>query len=205
MPLVHRPARHRAHARTLAVPEFDYVLSLDSTETDVTTRVNTQPETCAPTGTTRSVQNSILAAVANLRTDLAIQSVVKLDEYQTPLDFSQRGVTTVLDNSVLYLTGIIGATIVSRIVDGTALAFTSGQVTNLTNSGFTVALDGSLTNAGPFDALIEVSRSPNILSGTRLTPRTLAVPRRFAGHLRRPSHRGLVAPADLLVRRQRRA
>lgn len=143
--------------------------------------------------------------MANLRTDLAIQSVVKLDEYQTPLDFSQRGVTTVLDNSVLYLTGIIGATIVSRIVDGTALAFTSGQVTNLTNSGFTVALDGSLTNAGPFDALIEVSRSPNILSGTRLTPRTLAVPRRFAGHLRRPSHRGLVAPADLLVRRQRRA
>ncbi|GJN94719.1 hypothetical protein Rhopal_007810-T1 [Rhodotorula paludigena] len=139
----------------ILLPEFDYVLSLDSTETDVTTRVNTQPETCAPTGTTRSVQNSILAAVANLRTDLAIQSVVKLDEYQTPLDFSQRGVTTVLDNSVLYLTGIIGATIVSRIVDGTALAFTSGQVTNLTNSGFTVALDGSLTNAGPFDALIE--------------------------------------------------
>lgn len=93
-----------------AVPEFAYVLGLQSTDSDVTTSVNTQPETCAPTGTTRTVQGLILAAVKNLRTDLAIESVVKLDDYRTPLNFNQYNVPTVLDDSVLYLTGIIGKT-----------------------------------------------------------------------------------------------
>ena len=103
------------------------------------------------------MQNIIIAAVKNLKTDLVIQSVVKLDDYQTPLDFVQRDVATVLDpNSVLYLTTILGPTIVSSIVDGTVLSFTSGQVYQITDSGFKVDLVGSLANAGPFDALIEV-------------------------------------------------
>ncbi|BGP44010.1 hypothetical protein JCM10449v2_008067 [Rhodotorula kratochvilovae] len=135
---------------------FDYVLGLDSTETDVVATVNTAPESCAPTGTTRQVQNTILQAVKNLRTNLTIESNVKLDDFQTPLDFNQFDVATVLDpNSVLYLTTILGPAIVSNIVESTVLAFTSGQVSNITNSGFSVALEGSLRNAGPFDALIE--------------------------------------------------
>ncbi|GAA5897781.1 hypothetical protein JCM8208_000260 [Rhodotorula glutinis] len=137
-------------------PALNGVLALDSTESSVVATVNTQPETCAPTGTTRTVQNIIIAAVKNLKTDLVIQSVVKLDDYQTPLDFVQRDVATVLDpNSVLYLTTILGPTIVSSIVDGTVLSFTSGQVYQITDSGFKVDLVGSLANAGPFDALIE--------------------------------------------------
>ncbi|GAA6063179.1 hypothetical protein JCM10212_003114 [Sporobolomyces blumeae] len=139
----------------ILLPEFAYVLGLDSTASSVTTSVNTQPETCAPTGTTKAVQGLILAAVKNLKTDLTIQSTVKLDDYQTDLDFVQRGVKTVLDDSVLYLTGIIGKTIVSHIVDVAELSFSGGQVSGITNSGFTVALTGSLLNAGPFDASIE--------------------------------------------------
>lgn len=140
-----------------AGPALNGVLALDSTESSVVATVNTQPETCAPTGTTRTVQNIIINAVKNLKTDLVIQSVVKLDDYQTPLDFVQRDVATVLDpNSVLYLTTILGPTIVSSIVDGTVLSFTSGQVYQITDSGFKVDLVGSLANAGPFDALIEV-------------------------------------------------
>ena len=158
---------------SLSVPEFAYVLGLDSTASSVTTSVNTQPETCAPTGTTRTVQGLILAAVKNLKTDLTIQSVVKLDDYQTPLDFIQRNVPTVLDDSVLYLTGIIGKTsesinlshivdsrwqiradrpissraVVSHIVDQAELSFSAGNVHDLTNSGFIVDLTGSLLNA----------------------------------------------------------
>ncbi|GAA5937070.1 uncharacterized protein JCM15063_000146 [Sporobolomyces koalae] len=139
----------------ILLPEFAYVLGLQSTESSVTTSVNTQPETCAPTGTTRLVQGLILAAVKNLKTDLAIQSLVKLDDFQTPLDFNQYNVPTVLDDSVLYLTGIIGKTIVSHIVDDAQLTFSAGNVYDLTNSGFTVGLTGSLLNAGPFDASIE--------------------------------------------------
>ncbi|BGP00846.1 hypothetical protein RTBOTA2_002159 [Rhodotorula toruloides] len=147
----------------ILIPEFDYVLGLDSTASSVTTTVNTQPETCAPTGTTKLVQGLILAAVKNLKTNLTIQSTVKLDDFQTPLDFNQFNVPTVLDDSVLYLTGILGKTIVSHIVDGTALTFTTGQVTDLTNSGFKVALTGSLLNAGPFDALIEFPQGVQVI------------------------------------------
>ncbi|GAA6027071.1 hypothetical protein JCM8097_006088 [Rhodosporidiobolus ruineniae] len=139
----------------ILVDEFNYVLGLDSTASSVTTSVNPNPESCAPTGTTREVQSLILAAVKNLKSNLTIASDVKLDDYETPLDFSQFNVATVLDDSVLYLTGILGKTIVSHIVDQAALSFSAGQVTNLTDSGFTVDLTGSLLNAGPFDASIE--------------------------------------------------
>ena len=87
---------------------FDQILALDNTETTVTSSVNFQPETCAPTGTTTQVQNTILAAVRHLRTDLAIQSVVRLDEYQTPLNFLQADVPTILSDRVLYLVGLLG-------------------------------------------------------------------------------------------------
>ncbi|KAI5474806.1 pre-rrna processing protein [Pseudohyphozyma bogoriensis] len=139
----------------ILLPEFAYVLGLSSTASSVTSSVNQQPETCAPTGTTREVQALILAAIKNLKTNLTIQSVVKLDDYETPLNFDQNDVTTDLDSSVLYLTGILGKTIVSHIVDDAELSFSSGEVTNVTDSGFTVALNGSLLNAGPFDAQIE--------------------------------------------------
>lgn len=87
---------------------FDQILALDNTDTTVTSTVNMQPETCAPSGTTQLVQNTILAAVRNLRTDLAIESVVRLDEYQTPLNFLQADVPTILSDRVLYLVGLLG-------------------------------------------------------------------------------------------------
>lgn len=63
--------------------EFQYVLGLANTDSDVTTQVNTKGEMCAPTGTTKAVAGLILAAVANLRTDLNITTTTKLDDYQT--------------------------------------------------------------------------------------------------------------------------
>lgn len=158
--LLHSLTRH-----AVAVPEFAYVLGLDSTASSVTTSVNQQPETCAPTGTTAAVRALILAAVKNLKTDLALQTVVRLDDYQTPLNFVQKQVPTVLADSVLNLVGVIGKTsklsalsfvraeayhlraVVSNIVDVAELSFTQGLVTNITDNGFTVALTGSLLNA----------------------------------------------------------
>lgn len=92
------------------MPQFAYVLSLASTESLVTSSVNLDKETCAPTGTTKAVQGLILAAVANLKTDLLIASTLTLDDYQTDLNFIQRNVPTELDESVLYLTGLLGKT-----------------------------------------------------------------------------------------------
>ncbi|KAM0750211.1 hypothetical protein T439DRAFT_247618 [Meredithblackwellia eburnea MCA 4105] len=159
----------------ILLPEFAYVLGLASTASSVTATVNQNPETCTPTGTTVEVQNLILAAVANLKTNLSIQSVVKLDDYQTPLNFAQNNVPTVLDRSVLYLTTILGKTIVSHIVDQAALTFTQGLVTNVTDNGFTVALTGSLLDAGPFDASIEFPNGVDVIwDGSMIA--TIALP-----------------------------
>ncbi|SGY79107.1 BQ5605_C008g05044 [Microbotryum silenes-dioicae] len=145
------------------LPQFAYVLGLSDTSTSVTASVNPNPESCAPTGTTKAVQGLILAAVANLKTDLAISAFTALDQYQTGLNFVQKQVPTVLDDSVLYLTGIIGAPIVSNIVGQAQLAFVSGDVDNITDKGFTVALKGSLTDAGPFDALISFPEGVQVI------------------------------------------
>lgn len=139
----------------ILLPVFAFVLSEPSTNSTVTSMINPDRETCTPTGTTASVDASILAAVANLRTDLDIMSSLKLDDFQTNLNFVQKSVPTSLDKSVLNLVGLLGKTIVSNIVTGAALSFTGGTVTNVTDNGFSVALVGSLLNAGPFDALIE--------------------------------------------------
>lgn len=125
--------------------------------------MNLEPETCTPTGSTKSVDAIILAAVANLKTNLTIQGVTKLDDFLTPLDFSQYNVPTVLDSSVLYLTGILGPPLVAHIVDGSVLAFSSGLVTQVTDKGFTATLKGSLLNAGPFDALIEFPQGVQVI------------------------------------------
>lgn len=128
------------------MPEFAYVLGLSSTASAISTSVNPDPETCTPTGTTKSVDALILGAVKNLRTNLTIVSDVTLDDYRTPLNFVQYQVPTVLADSVLYLTGLIGKSIVGNIVSGAVLSFSSGVVSQLTDAGFTVALKGSLLN-----------------------------------------------------------
>lgn len=48
--------------------------------------------------------------------------------------------------SSLYLTALLGKTIVSHIVDDSTLAFSQGLVTNVTDNGFTAALKGALLN-----------------------------------------------------------
>jgi hypothetical protein len=99
-----------------AVPQFTYVLGLASTTSSIVTSVNPDPETCNPTGTTAAVDALILRAVANLKTNLTIQSVIQLDDYSTPLNFVQNDVVTVLDKSVLNLVGLIGKTSESHLV-----------------------------------------------------------------------------------------
>lgn len=184
--------------RTRLAAPFEYVLSLTSTKSSIQSSVNLVPETCAPTGSTALVQGIILAAVKNLQTNLTIQSLTKLDDYQTPLDFSQYQVPTVLDSTVLYLTGVLGKTIVQNIVDGSTLAFSSGLITGVTDTGFTVALKGALLNAwafffffsirfflrccywsehlrGPFDALIEFPSGVEVTwQGSKIA--TIALP-----------------------------
>lgn len=124
----------------LPVPVFAFVLVEPTTLSLVNARVNPSQETCAPTGTTMTVDKLIIAAVANLRTDLGIASTLRLDDYETNLNFVQKSVPTRLDDSVLYLTGLLGKTIVSNIVDQAALAVRHSFVQ------FSLATDGFISS-----------------------------------------------------------
>jgi hypothetical protein len=61
------------------------------------------------------------------------------------------------------LAGIIGKRIVAHIVEEAVLSFSSGFISNVTDSGFSAALKGSLLNVGPFDALIEFPQGVEII------------------------------------------
>lgn len=59
------------------------------------------------------------------------------------------------DETALYLIGAVGRPIVQKLVDQATLSFSAGNITGVTDFGFSVALSGSLGNTGPFDALIQ--------------------------------------------------
>lgn len=76
------------------------------------------------------------------------------------------------DKTALYLIGAVAGPIAQDLVDGAALVFNEANITyveatcslvydidgwdrDITNEGFTLSLQGSMTNVGPLDALIE--------------------------------------------------
>ncbi|KAF8557967.1 hypothetical protein OG21DRAFT_1504634 [Imleria badia] len=120
--------------------------------------VNASVDTSAPTcvsGNQFDVNDAILNALKGLQVDLAIVSSLELDDYATSLSFSQKGVTAITDKTALYLIGAVAAPVAQDLVNGAVLAFTEANITNISNNGFDLALQGSMTNVGPLDALIE--------------------------------------------------
>lgn len=75
------------------------------------------------------------------------------------------------DRTALYLIGAVAGSIAQDLVTGASLSFTEANITyvrtspddiiadeqhrNISNDGFNLDLQGSLTNVGPLDALIE--------------------------------------------------
>ncbi|WFD23341.1 hypothetical protein MEQU1_002030 [Malassezia equina] len=135
-------------------PLFDQVLQMKSAKTSVNPRPDPNPPSWH-SGKQFDVFGAILNAVKGLAVELDIQSTVKLDDYQTNLNFVQKPVPTDTDNSVLYLIGPVGAPIVQNLVDQATLTFQVANVSQLTNNGFHLNLKGSLLKTGPFDAQIE--------------------------------------------------
>lgn len=145
-------------------PLFAYVLGLSTDQlTSLKNQIKTQvladqtsagnaPECVS--GRQFDVFGAILAALENLFVTLQIQSTVKLDDYQTDLDFNQYNVPAITDRTALYLIGAVAPPIVQLLVDQAVLTIQNANVTNVTDTGFTAALLGSLTNTGPFDAYI---------------------------------------------------
>ncbi|KAF8160985.1 hypothetical protein B0H34DRAFT_699004 [Crassisporium funariophilum] len=135
------------------VQMFQFVLSNPDFKPPVVTTVDTQAPTCV-SGQQFDAEGAILKSLSGLKVDLAIQTSVKLDDFATDLDFDQKGVPAITDRTSLFLIGAVAGPVAQHLVDGSVLAFTEADITNISNDGFDLSLKGSLTNVGPLDALI---------------------------------------------------
>ncbi|KAE8213110.1 hypothetical protein CF327_g3310 [Tilletia walkeri] len=111
--------------------------------------------TACGSGKDDPILSEILGVLQGLSTDLQISTNLALDEYRTALSFSQSNVPTNTGADAVNIIGLVGPPVVQNIVDGTELSFSLANLTQLTNNGFEVGLQGSLTNAGPTEAYIE--------------------------------------------------
>lgn len=133
---------------------FQLVVDNPSFHPPVNTSVDTSNPTCV-SGNQFDINDAILNALKGLQVTLAVDSSVKLDDYPTNLAFNQYGVSAITDKTALYLIGAVGGPITQDLVNGATLAFDQANITDITNDGFQLSLQGSLTNVGPLDARIE--------------------------------------------------
>ena len=134
--------------------QFDKVMAMSSTKTTVQPYPDDNPPNCH-SGRQFDVFGAVLSLLKGLEVTLDIQSITKLDDYQTPLNIIQQPVPTDTDRTSLYLIGPVGAPIVQNIVDEATLSFSVTNITNVRNDGFDLSLQGQLLKTGPFDAQIE--------------------------------------------------
>lgn len=144
---------------------FSAFLSQIFSLSDTSTSVSPYPYDTAPpctSGTQFDILGAILKLLQGLQTSIPIESTVKIDEYQTDLNFIQSPVPTITDNTALYLVGPAAAPLIQLVVDQATLTFTQGNATNLVNDGFDVSLKGSLGVKAPADAYISFPNSINV-------------------------------------------
>ncbi|KZV76329.1 hypothetical protein PENSPDRAFT_747787 [Peniophora sp. CONT] len=139
----------------LALANPDYGSQINSS-------VLTTNSTCN-SGKQFDVDDAILDSLKNLEVTLNISTSVKLDDFPTDLAFSQYNVSAITDNTALYLIGAVAPPIVQTLVDGANLTFNSANISNIADDGFSLALEGALTNIGPLDALISFPKPVTVV------------------------------------------
>ncbi|THH12496.1 hypothetical protein EW146_g7640 [Bondarzewia mesenterica] len=93
-------------------------------------------------------------AFKQLRSDVELTASITIGDYQTTLQYTQNNVSTKTDNSLNFLLPILAQPIVQNIVGGSALGIGNVLITDPQQDSFGTKLTGSITQAGPFDALI---------------------------------------------------
>ncbi|KAF8314052.1 hypothetical protein DL93DRAFT_2167525 [Clavulina sp. PMI_390] len=93
-------------------------------------------------------------AFAYLTSDLELVSDIDIGGYVTTLTYTQKGVPVATDSSLNLLLPYLAHPIVQKLVDQSDLGFNTVLISNAQQESFDVSLTGSITNAGPFDAVI---------------------------------------------------
>ncbi|GJJ06156.1 hypothetical protein Clacol_000345 [Clathrus columnatus] len=132
---------------------FQAVTSNPNFHPPINSSVDPNPPTCV-SGKQFDVDDAILNSLAGLEVTLKTDAVLKLDDFETELVFSQFNVPAITDKTALFLIGAVAPPIVQDLVNQASLSFDTVNITNVTNDGFDVSLHGQLTGTGPLDALI---------------------------------------------------
>ena len=102
-----------------------------------------------------NLPNYVDAAFKKLAVNVDLVSTVTIGQYTTQLTYSQQQVPTITDSTLNLLLPVLAGPIVQKIVDGSVLGITGVTISDPTNNAFRTGLQGSITNAGPFDAVIQ--------------------------------------------------
>ncbi|RPD70056.1 hypothetical protein L226DRAFT_261105 [Lentinus tigrinus ALCF2SS1-7] len=136
------------------LPEvFQVVLADPDAKTSINASIDTGKPPC-DSGKQFDVNDAILNSLKNLEVTLGIDSSVKIDDFATDLSFKQNNVDAITDETALYLISVVAPPIVQQLVDQSELKFSAANISNISDDGFDLALKGSLTGTGPFDAQI---------------------------------------------------
>ncbi|KAG0247381.1 hypothetical protein BG011_001589, partial [Mortierella polycephala] len=101
-----------------------------------------------------NVADFVIKAMSGLAVDITMSTTVKLGEYQVTMPYTQTGVPTATDQTILKLVPIVGTPIAQLLVERSILAFDSINILTLGETNFQTDISGAITETGPLDAQI---------------------------------------------------
>ncbi|KAF9272746.1 hypothetical protein BGZ88_004449, partial [Linnemannia elongata] len=101
-----------------------------------------------------NVADFVTKAMAGLVVDITMTTTVKVGDYQVTMPYTQTGVPTGTDQTILKLIPVVGTPIAQILVNGSALAFDAITLNAPTETSFSTDIVGAITKTGPLDAEI---------------------------------------------------
>jgi len=127
-----------------------------------------------------NVADFTVKAMAGLVVDITMTTTVKVGDYEVTLPYTQTGVSTATDQTILKLIPIVGTPIAQILVERSTLAFDAIRILSPGETSFSTDINGLIGDTGPLDAQI-VFPNPVTVSfqgknlGTMMMPTVNAV------------------------------
>ncbi|KAG0011217.1 hypothetical protein BGZ82_003076, partial [Podila clonocystis] len=101
-----------------------------------------------------NVAEFTVKAMAGLVVDITMTTTVKVGEYEVTMPYTQTGVATATDQTILKLIPIVGTPIAQLLVERSTLAFDAIKILSPGETGFSTDINGLIGDTGPLDAQI---------------------------------------------------
>ncbi|KAF9956028.1 hypothetical protein BGZ70_010053 [Mortierella alpina] len=102
-----------------------------------------------------NVADFVVKAMAGLSVDIVMTTTVKVGDYQVTMPYTQTGVPTATDQTILKLIPIVGTPIAQLLVERSKLAFDAISILSPGETAFQTDIVGAITDTGPLDAQIQ--------------------------------------------------